>query len=308
MSKSVVLAVALVAGSQLANAAQSSGSIPGMVGAGLENRCAAGEKKGGLGGILKKIPRIDFPGGGNKDDDASSGLAAKANKVLGEAMPESAICRSRSQEERLLLTGLMLDSAALSAARGLDEAQQALGIKRTFENEIALLERATQGFGSGGDNVSVTTIESASDQAHGLVTLLEERKAAGTLDEKANAHLAEARGHLNEVGYFAVSFGAGMYLVTEFHKNSGATSMQQVMAVLGSPRIGFRSDFLARVGQRAASLPETAMKTVELNDAISKVVATPEAPKKGQERARKAADQAAERIRDGLKDETLTPV
>src|SRR5262245_42914054 len=83
-----------------------------------------------------------------------TGFLKKALNKFKEIVPgfskESPICGARTQEALVLLTGVMLDRAALAAAQGLDEVQVALAMKQTLVLQIEELKRAVGGLGTGG--------------------------------------------------------------------------------------------------------------------------------------------------------------
>lgn len=211
---------------------------------------------------------------------------------------ESAICAARTQEALLLLTGLMLDRAALSAATGVDEAQVALGIKRTLAERIAELRAAVEGLGSGTSSTSEVIVTEIAAESSELALELKRRQEGG-LDDAAKAHLEEAQRHLHEVSYYGSSAMVGGKRVSDFMRSGRDKST--LLNALNSPRIGFGSDFAKQVPERAAKVPSIFTETVALRATIRLVVADPDKDAKaGEERAKKQAKEDGERVQAGL--------
>jgi len=259
----------------------------------LDNSCAvtgessAGASKGGrFGSLVKKVKQ--------GADLVSKGL-----------LDDGPICGARTHEEVLLLTGIMMDRAALAAAKGVDAAQEALGRKRTLEAKIAELDRALNGigssptaFGSGDSPASEGLVEEVSQESQALVIALQALKDSNALDPQAREKLAEARRNLHEVTYYGVSAVAGGTVFARFWNSN--QSKANITTML--QRVGFRSDFAERLPGRAKNLPNTFKNTVALKTTISAVVAdTDKEADEGEKRAKKRAQEDSDAVRAGLR-------
>src|SRR5262249_31331753 len=143
--------------------------------AAMENSCVATESGGVVGNATRKV----------------TGLFRKLkqeNNLPGDVpitLGGSPICNARSQEERLLLTGLMMDRTPLSAAKGVDFAQIALKRKRTLEAKITALDRVVNGLGSGNPSATEVLITEASNESEELAKALDALVKSNGLDEVA---------------------------------------------------------------------------------------------------------------------------
>ena len=266
----------------------------------LDNSCAI-SSKGTSGAVQSAI-----------DSVIRNPFGRKAREVAPAAplpgLADGPICAARSAEELLLLTGLMMDRAALSAARGVDSAQIALGRKRTLETKIAELERAVNGLGSGNPSATEVVIKEIAEESEELSTEIKRLRASNALDEEAQKKLAEAQRNLNEVTYYSVSAGAGGKLFTQFMKSGKSTT--NLYAAMASPRVGFSSDFAQNMPERATKVPGTVKDTVDLKGTISEVVKAPESASEGDKRAKERAQDDAKRIQEAMKSSgiTVTPL
>lgn len=213
---------------------------------------------------------------------------------------ESPICAARTQEALVLLTGVMLDRAALAAAQGLDEVQVALSLKQTLVQQIEELKRAVGGLGTGGKgNASEVIITEITAQATELSAELERRKAAGTLTPDVMSHLVTAQQSLHEVQYYGLNAIAGGNLIRQFIQSNG--SKAALFAALDSPQIGFGSDFARRLPDRSKKLPPTFAGAITLRQGIGKVLDNPDKyAKEGEKAAKEKAKSDGERIQRDL--------
>jgi hypothetical protein len=233
------------------------------------------------------------------------GTAKQAVEEATGDLGTGPICRARSQEELLLLTGIMIDHAALSAAKGVDAAQAALGRKRTLEATIAQLEREASGFKPGDPKVTEVVIRQVSEESAQLIEEIADRKKDHALDEKALAKLKEAQHSLNEVEYYSAGASVGGILFARF-LDSGA-SRANLEAMLNSPRIGLGSDFAQSLPARAKKVPSTFANTASLMATINKVVEDPEKADDGAKRAKTLMQEKDADMRKALQGYSLTP-
>jgi hypothetical protein len=285
------ICVVVVAGAALMATAPVTATAQAPIGA-LDNLCVAGGREKSVMNRVRLGVR-SLPVIGEK--------AADMGKVELGGGP---ICGSTTQEQLLLLTAMMIDRAALSAAKGVDAAQEALGRQRTLQERIFVLERAVDGLGSGKPDEAEVLISEVSAVSGELSQELSRLNANKALDDTALARLAEAHRSLNEVQYFGASAAAGGTLFTVF-LNSGQ-SRENLVAILISPSIGLGSEFFKTVPERAARIQTTVVNTYKLKTTLSEVVAGPEKPADGEKRAKKLAEEGAKRIMDALRATGLT--
>jgi hypothetical protein len=197
----------------------------------------------------------------------------------------------------------MMDRSALSAARGVDFAQRAVGRKRTLEARINDLDRAVNGLGSGNPSATEVLINEVAAESQSLVEELNRLVASNGLDEEAKKLLALAQSSLNEVNYYGISAGAGGTRFGSFMRSN--PSLTKLFAILNSPRIGLGSDFAKALPDRAVKAGTTIDNTADLRKKIGAAGATLEKPADGEKRAREQAMQDADRIQRALKETGL---
>jgi len=202
---------------------------------------------------------------------------------------QSPICAIQNAAEVLVLTGILMDQAALSAARGLNAALAALGRQQMFAGQIADLERATKGLGTGNPEATAMLITEVSDTSGNVSEDLEALRRERALDPVVISNLAEAQASLHEVRHYATAAGVGVTRFTMLQ----AESRQSPTATL--TQIGFTPEFAERLPRRAGSLPGTLKNTFRLRSTIADIV--------GDKRDDKEADDAERRVREAVQEQ-----
>ncbi|MBB35225.1 MAG: hypothetical protein CME88_07300 [Hirschia sp.] len=290
-------AACLVAGTSFLTVPQ---AHAGLLDAGMDNLCvldSSGKTSKGEGGFIgSRIDKLNIGGGrlGEWGGDAKDMLKSKA----GGLFKTSVVCDAKSHDERWILTALLLDHAALSAAQGINSAQAALGEKQTMLNEAAQIERALEGLGTGGSNVTVVTIQSASAQAALLRSKVEAMKSDGALTDAAKQHLADAARALDEVDYYGGTALAGLKLLNDYFASSDVQNVEKVQTVIAS--VGMDKDAIKNLGKQLKSLGATMKGTVTLRQAIGKVSREASDGKKAEKNARKQSQKEAKKVRKEL--------
>lgn len=234
-------------------------------------------------------------------------VTAKAEVVTADrisGLSDGPVCLAPTQEELLLLTGLMIDRAALSAAKGLDAAQVALGLTRTLQAAIEVRERAATGFAPVDEKETEALIQQISVESARLAIEIKSRKEDIVANPTIRAKLVEADKSLNEVAYYGASAGAGGTLFGEFMKSKEPKTA--LYAVLDSKEVGVGSEFARRLPDRAKKVPGTLRDTFALRRTMGDAVEDPEKADDGADRARVEAEATAQRVRKAIQPFPLT--
>ncbi len=232
------------------------------------------------------------------------GVKSQMDSAFEQLSPLSPICRASTHEQRLVLTTMMLDRAALSAARGVDSAQEALGIKRTLQQSIIYMERQLGGLGTGGSDLTQTVITEAAEGAKGIEEQLQSLVQSGALNDEALAKLNQARLELDNVTYFSGSAIAGAYLFTKYVKDANATPVQKASGLINAGLV--QEDFVSDIAEAPSDIGSAFKSTLILASTLSEVTKEVETPEAGQTSAGAQAEADLERIEQELASFSLT--
>ncbi|MEM9570755.1 MAG: hypothetical protein AAF996_04765 [Pseudomonadota bacterium] len=248
------------------------------------NRCAAG----GLSGVFQ----------------SATNYMSWANAGLEQISPLSPICKAPTHEQRLLMTTVMLDRAALSSAIGVDRAQEALGLKRTLQAEIAELQRKLTGLGTGGSDESQTVILEVRAQSAELETKLAELIANRALNEDAIQKLAQARAELDNVTYYAASATTGAVLYSRYLKEPGVSIETKTSGLVNAGLV--REEFVNSLAEAPGDVASAFRSTVALSATIKKIDQDVELPDADRTDAEEQAQADLDRIGEQLAGFSLT--
>lgn len=277
-----------------------------------DNLCVvddSGKFKGGVGGVVtnrlaKETSKI--PLWGKLKGTATSATSVVVDKVKDKTQDwfsSSVVCSADTQEERWVLTAMLLDRAAISAAVGVNEARAALNLKAQSVSDIASIERALDGLGTGGSNVTVTTIKSASAQAAIIREQVAKIREKGGLSDEAREHLINAANELDKVDYYGATSVAGIKLLNDYFASSNVENIEKIETVIAS--LGLDKNTLRRMGNQAKSVTAAMSGMVMLRRAIGDVLRddfqSDKSAKKAENKARKVAKKDQDKVQKEIK-------
>lgn len=234
-----------------------------------------------------------------------SGSCAFGVQIEGVA-GDSPMCQASTEEQRLLLTTMTFDRAALSAAKGVDSAQEALGLKRTMQAQIVELDRQVSGFGTGGSDLSQTIISQSSAEAETLKAQIDEMVENDALSDDAKLKLAVAKNeYQNSVTYMTTAALGIKMAYDHYIDNDGGIPLEQRLAPLLAAGL-VDPTFLNNVvvgGSKSAY--STARQSSSLISSMNKATKGVELPKAGDTDAKAKTEDDLRRIEAAFGDGTF---
>ncbi len=241
------------------------------------------------------------------DNPVANALNDGASKLWNMArgfMKKSPYCEVTDPVDKLLLMSSSLDQATFLIAKGLDDAQKALGIRRTLDEDVVAMEDSLNG-ASLAEQVGSQRrawAKNTSKAGQAVIAELERLKASGGISDELQGQLLEVHYSMSRGSYFKNMAGAGAFEFQRMIRNEAARNYLAAKA-LTDPRIGGKEGFLLQVPKHAVNVVENIFNALKALDAV-KTASSDKAQrkikrqaKKAKKESRKQAISIAERIR-----------